>query len=650
MADSTFKKFLDQDAFKQLVTEIKTADNAVLDAAKAHCDAKDKLFDATGSAAKALEDANKYTDEKVAPLATKVSVEEVDGKVTTEKERAMAEESRIAGLVDATTAVANKAATDIAALAETHATDKGALEAKDAELAEDIAELAELVGELPEGTEATTVIEYVNKKTEGIATDAALGELQSAVGTIEGEVAGIKADYLKAADKTELEGKITAESEAARAAEKANADAIKAISDDYLTSEDKEALQGSINGVSAVANAAVKQADYDVKVKALEDEDARIAGLVASEAEAARAAEKANADAIAAIKEDVDAFFKDADMAETAKETLKDIQGYITEHTAEAGEMTAAIQKNKEDIAANKKSIDDHLATDHDFAGADAALKSELEGKINGKVAQGDFDVVEGRVDTLEGEMDTVEGKVSTLEGQMTTVQGAVATKVEQEAYNAKVAELAGADEAQVERIAALEAKFGDGEGNVESQIEAAKQAAISAAAADATSKANTAESNAKTHANNLDSAMNTRVAKLEADSATHALASDLTTLAGRVTTAEGEIDTLQGEMDAVEAKAAANEGAIATINTELAKKALQSDLEATNAKVTANEGAIATKASQDDLDDAVERVAQNEANIVTANAGIAANAAAIAAFSPYTASEVTALWNSVTV
>mgnify|MGYP006932857410 FL=1 len=38
-----------------------------------------------------------------------------------------------------------------------------------------------LVGTLPEGAGATTVVEYINKKTEGIATDAALGELQTTV-------------------------------------------------------------------------------------------------------------------------------------------------------------------------------------------------------------------------------------------------------------------------------------------------------------------------------------------------------------------------------------------------------------------------------------------------------------------------------------
>lgn len=66
-------------------------------------------------------------------------------------------------------------------------------------------------------------------------------------------------------------------------------------------------------------------------------------------------------------------------------------------------------------------------------------------------------------------------------------------------------------------RLAAVEAKFGDGEGNVETQIADAKQEAIDAAAGDATSKANAAEANAKGYADELNAAMGERVQALEA-------------------------------------------------------------------------------------------------------------------------------------
>lgn len=58
----------------------------------------------------------------------------------------------------------------------------------------DVDDLKEFVGTLPEGAEATTVVEYINKKTEGIATDTALAELQAAVDAIE-------EDYLTSDDE-----------------------------------------------------------------------------------------------------------------------------------------------------------------------------------------------------------------------------------------------------------------------------------------------------------------------------------------------------------------------------------------------------------------------------------------------------------------
>ena len=64
--------------------------------------------------------------------------------------------------------------------ARAEAAEKAALEAAQAAQA-DVDALEALVGVLPEGADAKTVVEYVNKKTEGIATDAALAELQAAV-------------------------------------------------------------------------------------------------------------------------------------------------------------------------------------------------------------------------------------------------------------------------------------------------------------------------------------------------------------------------------------------------------------------------------------------------------------------------------------
>lgn len=85
---------------------------------------------------------------------------------------------------DAIAVVAGNLSDEIALRIENdtaHAT--GIQDAKDAidELSGEVAILAEFVGEIPEGSAATTLVDYVNKKTEGIATDSALAELQAQV-------------------------------------------------------------------------------------------------------------------------------------------------------------------------------------------------------------------------------------------------------------------------------------------------------------------------------------------------------------------------------------------------------------------------------------------------------------------------------------
>lgn len=440
----------------------------------------------------------------------------------------------------------------------------------------DLDALAGKVGEVPEGS---TVMGIITNIQENAYDDTAI---QNAIAGLE----STKADKTQVA--TDIETAVNAEKSARETAVAGVQGAVDTLAGTHAT--DKAALEGAIalkaditalNAVSDVANAAVKQADYDVKVKALEDEDARIVGLVEAEAERAAGVEAGLEERLV----EVETFFKTAEgqTIDEAMDTLVEIQKYITDDGAAADEMV----KN---IAANAKAIADHVATDHDFAAADEALKSELEGKINGKVAQGDFDAVEGRVDVLEGEMDTVEGKVSTLEGKMIAVEGAVATKAEAQALTDAVAALEGVDAGLAGRISTLEGKFGGAEGSVEDMIADAKQAAIDTAAADAETKANAAKDAAIAKANELNTAMDTRVAAVEAASATHALASDLTALGNRVTAEEGKVSTLQTEMDAVEALAAANESAIKALQTASANYALKSEVEAVGNRVTALE------------------------------------------------------------
>lgn len=456
---------------------ISDGDAATLDAAKSYANGLASNYDAAGSAAT------------------------VQGKLDEEVARAKAAE-------EANAAAAKKAQDEVDALelvvdTKANASDLDALET--------------YVGTIPEGSTATDIVGYVQEKTAGIATEGAMTELGNRVGVVEGKVATIEGDYLKAADKTELEGKITAAQGAADAAQ----GAVDALSGTHATDkknlEDAIALKADItamNEVAAVANAAVKQADYDVKVKALEDEDARIVGLVEAEAALARA-EEGKLDARLA---EVETFFETAEgeTLDKALDTLVELQTYLT------GEGAAADQMVK-DIAANKKSIEDHVATDHDFAAADVTLKSEIMTEVNKKADKTTVEGIDGRVGVNEGKISALEGRMDSAESAIGGLEAAVATKAEAQALTNAVAALEGADAGQVKRIAALEEKFNGEEGSVADMVADAKQEAIDTAAGDATSKANAAEAAAKGHADSLNTAMNTRVEALEAIDHEHA-------------------------------------------------------------------------------------------------------------------------------
>ena len=228
---------------------------------------------------------------------------------------------------------------------------------------------------------------------------------------------------------------------------------VKTIKEDYLKSSDKTALEGQISGV---------QTAVDNEKSRAEDKEAELAASIKTISDDyLKAADKeelqGNIDTLTGVVETL----RDGVDAEKVDGVI-DLINYVEKHGSEVTGM-------KEDIAQNA---------------------SDISG-------------VSGRVDTLEGEMDAVEG--------------AVATKAEKTYVDEQVQALQGADTGLSNRIAALEAKHGDGEGTVESLIATAKQEAIDTAAADATTKAGNAETAAKGHADSLNTAMNTRVEALEA-------------------------------------------------------------------------------------------------------------------------------------
>ena len=83
-------------------------------------------------------------------------------------------------------------------------------------------------------------------------------------------IAGIEADYLKAADKTELEGKITAEANRAAGVEGGFETRIAGIEADYLKAADKTELQGNIDTLTGVVNTLAEGVDAE-KVDGVKD-------------------------------------------------------------------------------------------------------------------------------------------------------------------------------------------------------------------------------------------------------------------------------------------------------------------------------------------------------------------------------------------
>lgn len=115
--------------------------------------------------------------------------------------------------------------------------------------------------------------------------------------------------------------------------------------------------QGKADKALADAKAWVKEQKYVTAsiIDGLATEE-YVNNAVKAESDIARAAEKANADAIAAEKARLDAFLNEAGVGEAAVDTLKEIQEYINEH----GEVAATMLQN---IAANKTAIATEAAT-----------------------------------------------------------------------------------------------------------------------------------------------------------------------------------------------------------------------------------------------------------------------------------------------
>lgn len=330
-----------------------------------------------------------------------------------------------------------------------------------------------------------TVKDYVDEKTSGIASDAALTELAGRVTTAEGKITALEnankeggavANAIKAAQDAADAAQATADG-AQSAAEAAQADvdalegkvgtvpadktvvgmigevetaykakdnelaaSIKAISDDYLKSTDKTELQGNIDKK-------VDQTAYNAKVSALETADTTLQNNIDAEKTARENADNAQVTRIATLEDQIKGLSGAMHFEGVKAEVPADVTGY------EAG---------------------------------DVIIVGEKEYVFNGTAFVEFGDV------SAEGE------RIAALETTVGDENSGLVKDIADEITRAKAAEKANAD-----AIAA--------------------QATSDAATYETKTDASAKLTEAKEYADGLDTAMDARVDALEADTHTHA-------------------------------------------------------------------------------------------------------------------------------
>lgn len=320
-----------------------------------------------------------------------------------------------------------------------------ALEKADSDNATAISNLSTLVGTIPEGAGADTVIAYINKKTDGIATSGNLAALASRVTTAEGEIDALQAAI---ADGGSVANAIAdakkAGTDAAAAVTalengqvKTNKEAIEAINNETtgILAQAKGYADGKDAAIATAKSAAdTAQADVDAleaKVGTVAD-GKTVVQMIADAQTAAtyddtqiKADIKANADAITVLngtgdgsvsKQVADAVASIVADAPEAYNTLKEISDWISSHASDASAMNSQINTNKDDIAsltALVGSLPETATSDTVVGYIDEAIAAL---KIGDYAKAADLTAAVNRIGTAEGKITTLEGKVKAIE------------------------------------------------------------------------------------------------------------------------------------------------------------------------------------------------------------------------------------------
>ena len=477
--------------------------------------------DAEGNA---YENVKAYVDAKTAGIATDAALSELQAKVDANEDAIEVLQGWVNG-----SSVEDQIDAKIEALDLANTYDaKGAAEAVQGDLdAYKESNDTAVAAAKKAGDDAQAAVDALSAKVGDVADDKTVVEMIAAAQTA--------ATY----DDTAVRGLIAD-----------NAAAIGAIAEDYLKAADKTELQGKID-------AKVAQAEYDEKVAALDAEDVRIAGLVS----------------------DMDAAYKLADQG--LSDRIADLEADITGLSG----------------AMHFKGVVEALPeTTEGYADGDTVICGNKEYVVNGEafVELGDVSAEVQRISDLEGVVGDTEGGLVKDVADNTAAIAAEKARAE-----GKEAELAAADATNLQAAKdyaddAVEA-LGIGDYVKKADADAAYAAAghdhddkydAIGAAAKALEDAQALIDAAKVDASNKDA-----VVLAEAQKGINANAEAIATKAA------------QSDLDAAVERIGVNEGKIAALETESAKHALKTEVAAVQSAldeyVAANDAAVAGKADK---------------------------------------------------
>lgn len=261
-----------------------------------------------------------------------------------------------------------------------------------------------LAGKVGEVAEGKTVVGMIEDVIADAYDDTEVRELISGLDT-------------NKADKTQVATDIAA---AVKAEEDARKEAVAGVHGEVDSLEqtvagNKTAIEGTVATLEQKVDA--NESDIEGKMTALTGRVAAnetavkttLPNAINAEKERAEGKEEELAGAIAAVKEDVDAFFADADMTASAKDTLKELQEYIASDESGASAMAASIKANADaidaveaDVAkrALQASLDTAVSTLEGVDAEQAAKISALEQKVGSSNVAAD--IAQAKTEAIE--------------------------------------------------------------------------------------------------------------------------------------------------------------------------------------------------------------------------------------------------------